>query len=81
LGYSKSERSPNSNSRNGNGIKTITTDHYQITIETPRDRHSSFQPQLIQKGQHHFKGFDDKIISMYAKGMSMRDIQAHIEEM
>lgn len=81
LGYSKSERSPNFNSRNGNGIKTITTDHDQITIETPRDRHSTFQPQLIQKGQRHFKGFDDKIISMYARGMSMRDIQAHIAEM
>ena len=79
LGYSKSERSPNSNSRNG--VKTITTDHDQITIETPRDRHSTFQPQLIQKGQRHFKGFDDKILSMYAKGMSMRDIQAHIAAM
>ena len=81
MGYSKSERSPNSNSRNGFGVKTITTDHDQITIETPRDRTSSFEPQLIQKGQRHFKGFDDKIISMYAKGMSMRDIQAHIAAM
>jgi putative transposase len=81
LGYSKGERSHNSNHRNGFGIKTITTDHDTLTIETPRDRDANFEPKLIQKGQRQFKGFDDKIISMYARGMSMRDIQSHMEEM
>jgi len=81
LGYLKSERSGNSNSRNGFSHKTITCDQGTLAIDTPRDRNSSFEPQLIQKGQRQFKGFDDKIISMYARGMSMRDIQSHIEEM
>lgn len=81
LGYLKSERSGNSNSRNGFSHKTITCDQGTLAIDTPRDRDSSFEPQLIQKGQRQFKGFDDKIISMYARGMSMRDIQSHIEEM
>ena len=81
LGYSKNERSIAPNSRNGYGAKTITCDQGSLTIDTPRDRDASFQPQLIQKGQRQFKGFDDKIISMYARGMSMRDIQSHLEEM
>lgn len=80
LGYSKSERSDNQNNRNGYGNKTIITDHDEITISTPRDRKSSFEPKIIEKGQKIFKGFDDKIISMYARGMSMREIQEHIEE-
>jgi len=81
LGYNKSERSDSNNSRNGYGTKTIITDNAEIDIQTPRDRNSSFEPQLIKKGQSQFKGFDDKIISMYARGMSMKEIQGHLLEM
>lgn len=80
LGYKKHERSEADNSRNGYGQKTVITDSGAMEISTPRDRNSSFEPQLIQKGQSQFKGFDDKIISMYARGMSMREIQGHLEE-
>lgn len=80
LGYCKNERNSNTNSRNGYGEKTIITDHGGLTIQTPRDRDASFEPQLIQKNQRKLKGFDDKIISMYARGMSMRDIQSHLED-
>jgi len=80
LGYCKNQRNSNTNSRNGYGEKTIITDHGQLTIQTPRDRDASFEPQLIQKNQRKLKGFDDKIISMYARGMSMRDIQSHLED-
>jgi putative transposase len=81
LGYKKSKRSGNNNNRNGYGQKTIITDTGELKIDTPRDRDSSFEPQLIQKGQTQFKGFDAKIISMYARGMSMREIQEHLQEM
>jgi hypothetical protein len=47
----------------------------------PRDRNGTFEPKLVKKRQTHFTGFDDKILSMYARGMSQRDIQAHLEEM
>ena len=80
LGYNKHQESSNPNYRNGYSTKTITTDNNEIEISTPRDRDASFQPQFIQKGQTKFKGFDDKIISMYARGMSMREIQEHILE-
>jgi putative transposase len=80
LGYNKSERSDADNSRNGYGTKTIVTDNFETDIRTPRDRNSSFEPQLIKKGQNQFKGFDDKIISMYARGMSMKEIQGHLQE-
>jgi putative transposase len=81
LGYHKGARSDSDNSRNGYGNKTIITDNAEIDIMTPRDRNSSFEPQLIKKGQNQFKGFDDKIISMYARGMSMKEIQGHLQEM
>lgn len=81
LGYQKSERSNNDNSRNGYGTKKVITDTGEVEIVTPRDREASFDPKLIKKGQTQFKGFDDKIISMYARGMSMREIQDHLEEM
>ncbi|OJV16081.1 MAG: IS256 family transposase [Alphaproteobacteria bacterium 33-17] len=81
LGYDKSERSDGSNSRYGYGSKKIITNTGEFEIATPRDRDASFEPRLIQKGQREFKGFEEKIISMYARGMSMRDIQAQLEEM
>lgn len=80
LGYPKGKKSLDTNYRNGTGDKTIITDTGELEIETPRDRNSSFEPQIIKKGQTRLQGFDDKIISMYARGMSMRDIQDHLLE-
>ncbi|MCQ4162980.1 IS256 family transposase [Roseomonas sp. GC11] len=69
------------NSRNGYGRKTVTTESGKLTLEIPRDRQGSFDPQLIAKYQHRFPGFDDKIISMYARGMSAREIVGHLGEL
>lgn len=69
------------NSRNGYGRKTVVTDTGKIEIEVPRDRQGSFDPQLIAKYQRRFPGFDDKIISMYARGMSTREITGHLREL
>src|ERR1044072_5806485 len=69
------------NSRNGYGRKTVTTDSGKIDIEVPRDRQGSFDPQLIAKYQRRFPGFDDKIISMYARGMSTREITGHLHDL
>ncbi len=82
LGYEKhSSAGQNSgNSRNGKSKKTIKGKRGQIEIEVPRDRASEFEPQLIRKGQTRFDGFDDKIISMYSRGMTCREIQAHLQE-
>lgn len=82
LGYPKwsPEGKNTGNSRNGKHGKTIKGDFGQMEIEVPRDRNSEFEPAIISKHQTHFHGFDDKIISMYARGMSTRDIQAHLKE-
>jgi putative transposase len=69
------------NSRNGYGRKTVITDTGKIEIDVPRDRSGSFDPQLIAKYQRRFPGFDDKIISMYARGMSTREITGHLREL
>src|ERR671926_518676 len=69
-----------SNSRNGYGQKTVLTDTGRIALEVPRDRLSTFDPQLIAKYQRRFPGFDEKIVSMYARGMSTREIQGHLRE-
>lgn len=69
------------NSRNGYGRKTVTTDSGRIELEVPRDRAGSFDPQLISKYQRRFPGFDDKIISMYARGMSTREITSHLRDL
>lgn len=66
------------NSRNGYGRKTVVTEAGKIAIDVPRDRQGSFDPQLIAKYQRRFPGFDDKIISMYARGMSTREITGHL---
>src|SRR5215217_8548911 len=70
-----------SNSRNGYGRKSVITDTGRIELEVPRDRQASFDPQLIAKYQRRFPGFDDKIVSMYARGMSTREIQGHLREL
>ena len=69
------------NSRNGYGRKRVITDNGKIDIEIPRDRSGSFDPQLIAKYQRRFPGFDDKIISMYARGMSTREITGHLRKL
>ena len=70
-----------SNSRNGYGRKSVITDTGKIGLEVPRDRQSSFDPQLIARYQRRFPGFDDKIVSMYARGMSTREIVGHLREL
>jgi putative transposase len=82
LGYEQgaAEGQGSGNSRNGAGKKTLRTDQGEVTIEVPRDRNGTFEPKLVKKHQRSFKGFDDKILSMYARGMSVRDIQAHLAE-
>lgn len=70
-----------SNSRNGYGKKTVLTDSGRMELEVPRDRLSTFDPQLIAKYQRRFPGFDEKIVSMYARGMSTREIQGHLREL
>jgi len=69
------------NSRNGYGRKTVVTDTGKIDLEVPRDRQSTFDPQLIAKYQRRFPGFDGKIVSMYARGMSAREIVGHLREL
>ena len=69
------------NSRNGYGKKTVTTESSRIELDVPRDRQSTFDPQLIAKYQRRFPGFDEKIISMYARGMSVREIVGHLHDL
>jgi len=83
LGYEKHEARGRGtgNSRNGHSAKTLKGDHGEVEIETPRDRDGSFEPQLVRKGQTRLTQFDDQILSLYAKGMSTRDIVATFKEM
>ena len=69
------------NTRNGYGRKTVTTETGRIELSIPRDRQATFDPQLIARYQRRFPGFDDKIVSMYARGMSTREIAAHLREL
>ena len=82
LGYAKhSPAGHNSgNSRNGTSSKTVKGDFGEVTIEVPRDRAGSFEPQILPKHQTRFSGFDDKIMSMYARGMTTREIEGHLKE-
>ncbi len=83
LGYEKHDPTGrgSGNSRNGTSEKTLKTETGELRIEVPRDRNASFEPQLVKKRQTHFDGFDDKIISLYARGMTVREIQGHLEEL
>ena len=83
LGYEKHDPAGYSsgNSRNGTSKKKIKGDFGEIDIAVPRDRNASFEPQIVPKGQTRFTGFDDKILSLYARGMTTRDMQGHLEEM
>ncbi|UXH76538.1 IS256 family transposase [Roseateles amylovorans] len=71
----------NDNHRNGKGSKTVVTDVGALRIDVPRDREGSFEPQIIGKHERRFTGFDDKIIAMYARGMTVREIQGYLAEM
>ena len=82
LGYAKHapEGKNSGNSRNGKSSKKVRSVHGEIELDIPRDRSGSFEPKLIKKGEKQLNGFDDRIISLYARGMTTRDIQAHFEE-
>ena len=83
LGYPKNAVAGNNsgNSRNGKNPKRVKGKNGELELEVPRDRNGSFEPQLIQKRQKRFDGFDEKIISLYARGMTTRDIQAQLEDL
>ena len=83
LGYPKNDVAgkKSGNSRNGVTAKTLKGDFGEIELETPRDRNGEFEPKLIQKHQTRFTGFDEKVLSLYARGMTTREIQAHLQEM
>jgi putative transposase len=68
------------NTRNGTSPKRLITEHGQVDIDAPRDRDGSFEPRIVRKRQRRFEGFDDKILALYSRGMSTRDISAHLEE-
>ncbi len=83
LGYEKNQKqaaSSSSNHRNGRNSKKIHTGNGSMEIEVPRDRESTFEPLLIKKRQKRFTGFDEKIIHFYARGLSVRDIQAELKD-
>ena len=82
LGYEPHEEPPGGtgNARNGSTPKTLITESGEVRIDTPRDRAGTFEPQIVRKRQRRFEGFDDKILALYARGMSTRDIEAHLEE-
>jgi putative transposase len=83
LGYAKGGKSPagQSNHRNGKSGKTLLTDDGPLTLDIPRDRAGTFEPLLVGKHQRRFTGFDDRIIALYARGMTVREIQKHLEEL
>ena len=81
LGYRKNEKSASSNHRNGFTSKTLRTEDGQFEVDTPRDRQGDFEPQLVKKNQTRFTSMDDKILYLYAKGMTTREIVATFKEM
>ena len=83
LGHAKNDSVANDsgNTRNGKSRKTLKGEFGELPIEIPRDRHGSFEPQIIPKHQTRWDGFDQKILSLYARGMTVREIQGHLEEM
>jgi transposase-like protein len=78
LGYAKGQEPPGENCRNGSSAKTVLSQDGPMEIAVPRDRTGTFEPLLIAKGQRRFEGFDEKIIAMYARGMSVREIQGFL---
>ena len=81
LGYDRYERNASENARNGSFKKNLTTENGQLELEVPRDRKGSFEPVIVKKKQTKIEGLDDKIISLYAKGMSVSDIKIQMQEL
>jgi transposase-like protein len=83
LGYEKGDPAGrgSGNSRNGTSSKRLLTEDGEVEISVPRDRAGTFEPRLVAKGQTRFDGFDDKILSLYARGMTVREIQGHLNEL
>jgi putative transposase len=83
LGYAKGDSAEKNtdNARNGSTAKSLKGEFGEIELETPRDRKGEFEPRLIKKHQTRFTGFDEKVLSLYARGMTTREIQGHLEEM
>jgi putative transposase len=83
VGYEKHDPAGNNsgNSRNSTRRKKLKGDFVEIDLETPRDHNGSFEPQIVAKNQTRFTGFDDKIISVYSRGMTTREIEGHLKEM
>lgn len=83
LGYEKHDRAGrgSGNSRNGATSKTVLTDVGAVDLQVPRDRNGSFEPRIVRKGQTRLEGFNERIIALYARGMTTRDIRAHLREM
>jgi putative transposase len=82
LGYEPRQEPPGGigNTRNGATPKTLTTEHGPVEIKAPRDRQGTFEPQIVRKRQRRFEGFDEKIVALYSRGLSTRDIEAHLAE-
>lgn len=83
LGYEPNKRGQGSreNTRNGTTSKTVLSENGAIELEVPRDRDGSFEPRLVRKRQRRLEGFDEKVIALYARGLTTREIQAHLEEL
>jgi putative transposase len=83
VGYAPHQEPPGGagNTRNGKTRKTLQTEHGPVEIRAPRDRDGSFEPQLVRKRQRRFEGFDEKILALYGRGMSTRDIEAYLREL
>mgnify|MGYP000524797595 CR=1 FL=1 len=79
LGYDKHEQSSSDNSRNGVTRKTLRTEDGQFELDTPRDRQGDFEPRLVKKHQTRFTSMDDKILFLYAQGMTTREIVSHMK--
>jgi len=83
LGYARHahQAGDHGNYRNGTGTKTVQLEAGPCDLEVPRDRNASFEPQLVKKRQRRLEGFDDKVLALYSRGLSTRDIQGHLEEL
>jgi putative transposase len=81
LGYESGQSKPGSNGRNGYTTKTLTTEQGDIAVEVPRDRDGTFEPKLVKKRERRLSGFDERILALYARGMTVRDIQGHLQDL
>jgi putative transposase len=81
LGHERNQPRRGTNARNGYSRKTVHTETGSVVVNIPRDREGSFEPQLIGKHQRRLEGFDEKVLALYARGMTTRDISAHLREL